>query len=146
MSHIYWTTRIFFLVLLIVVAPRSVSAADATSSAIQVSCVSGGIGESERKNMENNQERYSFWLTTAARKSGAYLSDIQVKIHDEKKNTVILECKMDGPWLFVDLPVGRYEIEAIYRKEPMQTNKKNTTIHKGDHHQMIMYFDVVDQI
>jgi hypothetical protein len=40
--------------------------------------------------------------------------------------------------LFVELPLGRYELEVTFNG---QTQKKVTTIHAGDHHQALFYFD-----
>jgi hypothetical protein len=61
----------------------------------------------------------------------------------------ILEHTMDGRWLFAALPIGRYEVEASYREKPggaTQSLKQATTIHRGDHHQMMMYFDTEDTV
>jgi hypothetical protein len=44
-------------------------------------------------------------------KKGEYLSDIVVKILDQYGNT-ILTTVSNGPWLFVNLPSGTYNLEA----------------------------------
>ncbi len=100
--------------------------------------VSGGVGADEIAALDAQRSKYSLWLITAAKVSGAYLADVRIRIIDEKK-TPVLETTMAGPWLLVDLPTGRYEVEASYRG---QTFDRPTTIHAGDHHQMVFHFDV----
>jgi hypothetical protein len=60
--------------------------------------VSGGIGESEIVALDAQRDRYSLWVITAAKVSGAYLADVRVRITDEKK-AVVLEHTMAGPWM-----------------------------------------------
>lgn len=112
-----------------------------------IECISGGVGETERNSLLGNQERYSFWLTVAAKSTGAYLSDVHVRISDAVSRTPVLECRMDGPWLFANLPTGRYEVQARYREvegRPEQILKKTTTIRQGEHRQLVLYFDIPD--
>ena len=69
------------------------------------------------------------WVITAAKKSGAYLADVQVKVTDSQQR-VVFEAPLDGPWLMIDLPLGRYVVEARLNGE---TQQRVTTIHPGDH-------------
>lgn len=119
----------------------------ADDSAQKIACVSGGVGETERSAMLGNQEKYSFWLTVAAKPSGAYLSDVRARISDAATKVTVLECSMDGPWLFANLPSGRYEVEARYREDatrPEQMIKKITTLRQGERRQLMLYFDIPD--
>jgi hypothetical protein len=112
-------------------------------------CVSGGVGVSERESLHAHQESDSFWLITAAKKSGEFLSDVKVKIVDLRNQKEVISCVMSGPWLFVDLPLGQYDVEASYYDKVSgkeQKIKKKTRIHPQDHHQMLMYFDVSDRL
>jgi hypothetical protein len=104
--------------------------------------VSGGIGESEIAALDAQRDKYSLWVITAARVSGAYLADVRIRISDAKK-TPVLEHTMAGPWLLVELPVGRYDVEASYGG---QAFSRATTIHPGDHHQMVFHFDVAADV
>lgn len=104
--------------------------------------VSGGIGEGEIAALEAQRDKYSLWVITAVKVSGAYLADVRIRITDAKK-TRVLEHTMAGPWLMVDLPVGRYDVEASYGG---QAASRATTIHTGDHHQMIFYFEVAADV
>lgn len=112
-------------------------------------CVSGGIGESERESLQQHQETQSFWLISAAKKTGEFLSDVKVRILDAQNQKEVISCVMNGPWLFVDLPIGQYEVEATHKDKASgkeQKVKKKTHIHPKDHHQMLMYFDVNERL
>lgn len=98
----------------------------------------GGIGRDEIEMMEAERSRYSLWIITAARVSGAYLADVDISITNDKGEKV-LEHRLRGPWLMIDLPTGRYEVQA---RAGQETLKRVTTIHSGDHHQMVFHFTV----
>ena len=104
--------------------------------------VSGGVSIEELLALHGKRDGYSLWVVTAAHRSGAHLSDVQVRITDTSRNTVFDE-KLAGPWLFLDLPLGRYEVEARFNG---QTQKRVTTIHPGDLHQALFYFDVPAEV
>ncbi|MFZ2650162.1 MAG: carboxypeptidase regulatory-like domain-containing protein [Burkholderiaceae bacterium] len=102
--------------------------------------VSGGVSHEERAALHAQGSGYSLWVVTAAMKSGAYLSDVRVMVRDAKQR-VVFDGRLDGPWLFIDLPLGRYEVEAAFSG---QARQRVTTIHRGDHHQALFYFDTGD--
>lgn len=99
--------------------------------------ISGGVSDEELQSLFAQRQQYSLWVITAAKGSGAHLADARVKISDAKRR-VVFETRLDGPWLMIDLPLGRYEIEASFESE---TQKKVTTIHRNDHHQALFYFN-----
>lgn len=98
----------------------------------------GGVSIEELQALERHKDRYSLWITLAAKGSGAYLADVQIRITDARKQLVFNE-QVPGPWLMIDLPPGRYTVEALRRGQP-QT--RSTQIHANDRHQMFFYFDV----
>lgn len=102
--------------------------------------VSGGVGEGEIRTLEAELDNYSLWVITAARKSGAYLAAVPVRI-TAKNDRLIFEGTLEGPWLLIDLPPGQFSVEAKYKD---QAQRKTTSIQEGDHHQMIFYFDAPD--
>jgi hypothetical protein len=104
--------------------------------------VSGGVSYEELQALHARRDDYSFWVVTAAKRSGAYLADVRLKIVDSDKRTVF-EGLLDGPWLFIDLTLGRYSIEATFNG---QTQRTVTNVHPGDHHQAFFYFDVPDEV
>jgi len=122
-------------------APGSLGLAFATSegkTAQGEAYVSGGVALSERDALDKLRASYSLRVVTAAKKTGSYLADAQVKITDASGKTV-LDTKLDGPWLLVNLKLGQYKVDATFRQ---QTLSKTTTVHEGDRHEMPFYFDV----
>jgi hypothetical protein len=135
--------------LILVAAFTAANAIERGATSTGIAYVSGGVGHSELTSLYEEKKRYSFWLTTAAKRSGSYLAAVQVRILNTRTQQPVLEHTMDGPWLFAALPVGRYQVEASYYqigKGPVQVQKQTTTIHPGDNHQMVLYFDTDDLV
>lgn len=97
----------------------------------------GGVGRTEIEAIEAERGKYSLWIITAVRTSGAYLADVKLRITDDR-GQVVLQRQLQAPWLLIDLPLGRYEIEASYEG---QVQRRTTAIHPGDHHQAVFHFD-----
>lgn len=76
--------------------------------------VSGGIGEQERRAMHalatSMDEDFDAKIHLGT-VSGHYLADARVRITDERGRTVI-DTQTEGPLMLVDLPAGRYTVEA----------------------------------
>lgn len=106
------------------------------------SFLEGGVARSEIDKMDAEKGKYSLWVITAARVSGAYLADVHITITDAK-GTQVFDRNLQGPWLLIDLPLGRYEVRGQVGRE---TSSRVTTIHAGDHHQMVLYFDVQGEV
>jgi hypothetical protein len=115
-------------------------ATQAGKTAQGLAYLSGGVSLDERAVLQAQGSGYSLWVVTAAMKSGAYLSKVHVTIRDAKQ-IAVFDGQLDGPWLFVDLPLGRYEVQAVFNGA---THKRVTTIHPGDHHQALFYFTAGD--
>ena len=127
----------------------SVMAVERGVSPLGVAYASGGVSHSELQDLHAKRQDYSFWLTTAALKSGAHLADVAVRVTPVRGGAPVLEHTMAGPWLFAALAPGRYQVEASFRPDPghaMQVRRGVTTIHPGDHHQMVLYFDTGDEV
>jgi hypothetical protein len=71
--------------------------------------------------------------------SGAFLSDVQVLIEDrsgkELVNTVV-----DGPWIFVPLPAGTYNVKAIFDDQVKQF--KDVRLAEKQVTMMVVYWDL----
>ena len=102
------------LALTAVSAPETARATKSGSTDAGIAFVTGGVSEDQRTQMRSERRGYSYWLSTAARGSGAYLADVQVRITEAVGGKLVLEVNMDGPWLFVALPQGRYAVQATY--------------------------------
>lgn len=125
------------LVLLALSLAGSVQAYQQGTTAEGHHYLSGGVSEEEREELQSKRDRFSLWVITAGRKTGEYLSSVRLTITDARRQ-VVFDAPLDGPWLFIDLPLGRYVIDARYDG---QTQQRPTTIHANDHHQAIFYFD-----
>lgn len=143
-------TALNFTVLLALgVAALPAAALQRGTSATGVDYVSGGVGDDEQKLLQAQRRDYSLWLTTAVRGSGAHLAGVLVRIREAETGLLVLDHRMDGPWLFAKLPVGRYEIEAIRQELALgriEIERGSTTIHPNDRHQMLLYFDTGEAI
>jgi hypothetical protein len=119
------------------------AAVKAGKTAQGLAYATGGVSHSELVELHGTRDNYSLWVTTAAMKSGAYLADVRIVVRDLARRTVVFDDQLEGPWLFVNLPLGRYEVEASLHGE---SHKRQTTIHAGDHHQVMIYFDTRDEV
>jgi hypothetical protein len=104
--------------------------------------VSGGVGAEEVATLSSEKRQYALAILTAAKGSGAFLADVRVRITDEQSKQV-LDVVMDGPWLLVDVPAGRYQVEAVQNS---RTQKNVVTVGTGDHRQTVFYFDTHDDV
>jgi hypothetical protein len=109
--------------------------------------VSGGVGTEEVATLSDEKKRYTLAILTAAKGSGAFLADVRIRISDEQSK-LVLDTVMDGPWLLVDLPAGRYQIEASQNEasQNARAQKKAVAFSAGDHRQTVFYFDTHDQV
>jgi hypothetical protein len=129
--------------LLLVLLGSSAGALERGTSPAGVAFVSGGVSQAEQAEMLAEQGQYSFWLTTAARRSGAFMSDVRVRITEAESGRTVLDHRLDGSWLFAALPPGRYEVEAIHLPEAMtrlEIQRGARATHPGDHQRMVLYF------
>ena len=104
--------------------------------------VSGGVGSEEMEAINAERSRYALAVLTAAKGSGAFLSDVHVRIADAHESQV-LDTVMDGPWLLVDLPPGRYTITATLNG---QVQKTSLSLGNSGRRQATFYFDTHDEI
>jgi len=84
----------------------------ATAEAQNVNYLSGGIGDNSVERMAAVGKEFTLKLLFAAR-DGHYLSDVAVSISDAN-NRKLLDTVSDGPFLFAQLPPGKYAITATY--------------------------------
>jgi hypothetical protein len=102
----------------------------------------GGVTSDERESLRADYADRRLWVVTAVRGSGEYLSDARVvvrELHDGQR--ALFERRLDGPWLFMDLPLGRYEVEVRFGDA---VQRREVTVRAGDHHKLVFYFDVPD--
>lgn len=120
------------------VACAAANAVTAGSTAGGHPYVSGGVGDTEQRRLIADSHQYSLWMITAARGSGAYLADAHLRVADTRGRTVF-DGPLDGPFLMIDLPRGRYTVEATWGD---QTVRRTVSIGRDDHDRMVLYFNV----
>ena len=74
--------------------------------------MSGGVGQEEREQMIKMAQGYDLKLEFADSR-GNYLSDVKVTVDDQQGNE-ILRTTTAGPWLYADLPQGKYDVKASF--------------------------------
>lgn len=85
--------------------------APATDVASGVPYISGGIGVSERTEMQEVKSRFNLRLLFAVAGSGSYLADVRVRI-DDAAGPTLLEAVSQGPWFYASLAPGRYVLRV----------------------------------
>ncbi|MDG4560571.1 MAG: carboxypeptidase-like regulatory domain-containing protein [Candidatus Competibacter sp.] len=85
---------------------------------------SGGVGESERAELNALSGQFNLRLLFAMQGSGDYLADTKVIIADKRGETV-LSAMSNGPWFYAQLPPGTYTVEV---STPDQTQRQPVTI------------------
>jgi len=85
---------------------------------------SGGVGEDEQAMLSALGRSDNLKLVFATRE-GHYLSDVAVVIKDSNGSQV-LAVVTDGPWLYTDLPAGKYVISATNQGETRQQTVRVT--------------------
>ncbi|MEZ5579492.1 MAG: carboxypeptidase-like regulatory domain-containing protein [Candidatus Competibacteraceae bacterium] len=85
---------------------------------------SGGVGESERAELNALSGQFNLRLLFAMQGSGDYLADTKVIIADKRGETV-LSATSNGPCCYAQLPPGTYTVEA---STPDQTQRQPVTI------------------
>ncbi|HSO84728.1 carboxypeptidase regulatory-like domain-containing protein [Thiocapsa sp.] len=97
-----------------VVTPGRESSGEASSeikTAGDIRYVSGGIGESERAELEALSSQFNLRLLFATEGSGEYLSSVQVNVLDTQ-GAPVLTAESKGPWFLAQLPAGDYSVEV----------------------------------
>lgn len=76
-----------------------------------VDYMTGGISEEERSAMDAAAAGYDLKLVFI-NSDRAYLSNVRVSIERQDDHEVMLQVVTTGPWLYVSLPGGSYEVTA----------------------------------
>ena len=86
-----------------------------------IAFISGGVSQTEREILKERGKGYTLKLIFSSKK-GEYLSNVIVKVLDQKNQTILLTVS-NGPWLFIDLPNGIYEIEASFSSDRKEISR-----------------------
>ena len=95
-----------------VVARAAVEGIVSGKTANNVAYMSGGVGIDERQQMQMKAKDYDLKLSCADSR-GEFISDVKVII-DDRHGKELVNLITAGPWLFVELPTGNYQLKATF--------------------------------
>jgi len=75
--------------------------------------LSGGVGSDERLALEERAKGFNVKLVFAGI-DGSYLAGVKLDIAD-RKSEAILSTTITGPWFYIQLPPGIYNVKARFR-------------------------------
>jgi hypothetical protein len=101
------------------------------NSADGISYVSGGVGEGERARLSAVANDFNLHLMFATQGSGEYLSAVRVSILDTK-NSPVLTAVSEGPWFYVQLAPGTYNVEVTPTGARGEGQTQRKTVNLGD--------------
>jgi len=127
---IAWPLRAGGLALLLTVA-LAAHALDRGTFLERHAFVVGGVGQDEVAQLEQERGNYTLKLVTADRATTAYLADVRVLIRDAGQK-VVFDRVLSGPWLLIDLPPGRYDIDASFQGQAQRSSATITGRQRQD--------------
>ena len=83
--------------------------------------LTGGVGSDEREIMARMGAGYSTKLVFAGR-TGNYLADVRVAVKNQNGKDVA-DINGAGPWLYIKLPPGIYDVDATFKEENAELDK-----------------------
>ena len=98
----------------------------------------GGIGADEATQFAADSRAHALSVRLAARGSGAYLADVDLRIIDGS-NRRVFAGRLDAPWLLIDLPPGRYELVGEREGE---VSRLDVVVPAHGRRSVVMYFPV----
>lgn len=87
-------------------------ASAAAASAAEIKSVSGAVGLEERERMMRSYSDYNLHLAFANTK-GEFLADVRLAMRGAG-GSVMWRALSEGPYYFVRLPEGNYEVTAVF--------------------------------
>ena len=102
--------------------------------------MSGGVGIEERNLMQRKAGAYDLDLSFAD-KQGHYLSDVSVVIDDEN-GTQLVNSTATGPFFYIDLPTGKYDVKASFDNQTEEI--KNLNISKDHSTKELLHWNLSD--
>jgi hypothetical protein len=88
----------------------------------------GGVSSNEREAMEQRAKDYNLRLVFAE-KTGPYVAGVTIVLATGKGGE-ILSIATDGPWFYIQLPPGIYEVKATFQGQTKQIKSVNVVSNK----------------
>jgi hypothetical protein len=99
--------------------------------------VTGGITTDERDALTAARPDRDVRIETVTREGGNCLADARVSISDEN-GRLVLDTRLDGPWLDVELAPGRFVIDAEFERQPQS---RPLTVARDGRRELCFRFD-----
>ena len=149
MKHLYLEhpARALACALMLALAADTVGAATDGSTPGGIRYASGGVSNEEQDAMRARFAQYTLRVATAAKGSGAYMAGVRARIIDSS-GRLVLEHVLDGPWLLVNLPAGRYRIELRSGAEGAagaQVQRRDVTVGARGMTDVTVHFDAAGE-
>lgn len=108
-----------------------------------VTYVSGGVGESEAEMMRGVAKDYPLEIVFVQKlkQQEEFLANVKVQIQDSHKNTV-LDITTDGPYLFANLPQGKYLVIAEHNED---TKRQWVRVNIKKHQKIVFWWPILEQ-
>jgi hypothetical protein len=104
--------------------------------------MSGGVGIEERSAMRKEAQGYDLDLAFADR-AGHFLSDVNLTITDKQGNQIV-DTTTAGPWFYIALPDGKYDVKASYDNQIEEL--KNLEVSKNHGTARLLHWQLGDEI
>lgn len=111
--------------------------------------LSGGVTKDDRARMYARRDNYNLWVATVAKPSGAYLTDVELRIVDASNQAQVLNRRMDGPWFMLSLPAGQYDVSATFHRfhsAADQTLSMRVSVAASGQRQAVLRFDSTAEV
>jgi hypothetical protein len=120
----------------------AVALSGGAAMAQKVDYLTGGIGLGEREALAARSKEFNLKVVAAAERSGDYLAEVRMKVIDARDAKVVLDTMMNGPWLFAQLPPGKYTLEATYAGKAVT---KTVEVPEAGQREAYLYWTVAGQ-
>lgn len=100
--------------------------------------MAGGFGIGERDVMEEQSDDYNLKLIFAEN-SGIYLADVKLTVENENGQEIV-NTTAPGPWFYIQLPPGRYDVTADFEGEVKKIN--NISVSESRQASRIFHWDL----
>ena len=111
-------SKTFVATLALCVAPLAAAqpegALPEVHSVAGVKYIDGGVGKSESEALLRESKNFPLALVFSGGKTNNYLADVDIRVRDAAGKTV-LQTNSDGPIILIDLPAGKYIVDAEFR-------------------------------
>jgi|KBSMisStaDraftv2_1062788.scaffolds.fasta_scaffold24226_4 hypothetical protein len=107
----------------------------ATTKQGSVNYMTGGVGDDDIAALKRAAVSYPLELefSQQAQPKSEFIADVKVTVRD-RAGKVLLDAASGGPFMLVDLPTGRYDVEASYEG---QSKRQSVDVRKDQHRKVV---------